>query len=698
MSRKWLAARFGLIPVALIVILAAAGVVMAVQQTEPFELDGNAVDDTGGGVDWANIYAPQVEPAEHSSFIADISAPNSDSIFTGGSSKDISEISQWRHAIGNVPDKDDIRDAYVAAYNVEGSPTLYFGADRYANVGDAQIGIWLFAEKVEMLPDGTFSGSHTDRDLLVLSNFVGGGDTSNIQVYRWNGQADPANPLLLVAEGTAEGALSVCTDNDLACAFTNPGGEVSPWPFSPKSGADNIFPEVSFFEGGVDLGALLGPDGLGCHSTFLAETRSSQEPTAQLKDIIIGSLNLCDLTVTLTGDESSKISDPVTYTATIENSGLVTLHQQDIWATVVGDLSSLGAGAGCDTLAPGQSCELNVEYTIAAGDSDPLLNALTGIYQTGSGDTVSASAEHAVNLFQPSITLANLGSTQNAVVGDSVTFTLYLENTSSSDSPNLTCTISDAPLSIEETVNLAPGEQHTVTATYTVQADDPSVLANLVSVHCQVDGFPNILDASSEFVLTVGAAPEPTQPSTNPPAETKPSATPVPTSTEEANPPISNNEPPNQTPTPAPKEPVSSERAQEEASSNLTGEGCSPGFWQGGYGRWLWNDPNDPDWKGHGTNPFTHETAFNSIFAPSSATDDMELYSFVRRGGGPWNWRKAARNVVAGYLNASYGMNYPFSTEEIADMWANAVSGATTFEEVHSLLGEANNLGCPIGD
>lgn len=673
MGKHWRVVRFGLIPVMAVLVLVTTGVVMAIQQQDPFELDSNAVDNPGGGVDWANIYAPQTGAAVgHSGFFVDVSGPNADSIFMGGGSKDISAISQWRHEAGNVPDKDDILDAYVAAYTANGSLTIYFGADRFANNGNAQIGIWFFQDQVELLPGGTFKGSHTDKDILVLSNFTGGGNNSNIQVYRWNGQADPANPLLLLAEATAEGALSVCTGDDLACAFTNAGGEASPWPYSPKAGPAGVFPTASFFEGGVDIGALLGPQGMGCYSTFLMETRSSQEPTAQLKDLVIGSLDLCGLAVTLTGDEASKIGDPVTYSVTIENTGLVTLYRQEILDSVMGTLSSLASEAGCDTLAPGQSCQFSVDYTVRAGDPDPLLSTLTATYKTGSGSAVSAGDKHNTNLFQPSIAFANLGSAAAVIAGDKVSYTLTLQNTSSADSPNLTCTITDSQLDIQETVNLAPGAQYVVSAAYTTGTSDPTPLVNVASVHCQVDGFPNILEASGEFAVTIGAVP-PTAIPTSQESTAVPSATPTPL-------------------------PVEAESIQEEALNNLTGQGCSPGFWQGGYGRWLWNDTNDPNWKGQGTNPFTHETAFNTIFEAHSAADGIEMYSFVRRGGGPWAWRKAARNVVAGYLNASYGMKYPFTSQEIAQMWADAVGGATTFQEVHNLLGAANNLGCPIGD
>jgi hypothetical protein len=274
------------------------------------------------------------------------------------------------------------------------------------------------------------------------------------------------------------------------------------------------------------------------------------------------------------------------------------------------------------------------------------------------------------------------------MAGEVVSYTLTLKNTSSADSPNLTCTITDSQLGIQKTASLAPGTQHVVSAAYTTQGSDPALQSNLASVRCQVDGFPNILEASSEFAVAISAPP--------PPAST-PTLIPTSLPTTEPSPAGTDQQLSTQTPTPVPEVPAP-DKTQEPVSSNLAGQGCSPGFWQGGYGRWLWNDANDPDWEGENTNPFTHETAFNSVFASHPGTDNVEMFSFVRRGGGPRPWRKVARDIVAAYLNASYGMNYPFSPQELVQMWADTVSGATSFAEVHSLLDEANNLGCPIGD
>src|SRR5262249_31063935 len=64
-----------------------------------------------------------------------------------------------------------------------------------------------------------------------------------------------------------------------------------PWSYTNKSGQSK--PAAGeFLEEGVNLTAL----GLeGCFSSFLAETRSSQSPTATLSDFVIGSFSTCEV-------------------------------------------------------------------------------------------------------------------------------------------------------------------------------------------------------------------------------------------------------------------------------------------------------------------------------------------------------------------------------------------------------------------
>jgi hypothetical protein len=250
-----------------------------------FELDGNVADNPNiSGDDWAtlqtgngNSIAKTVGTVPGGVAIAD---PKGTTIFIGGGSKDTLDVTQWMHTSGNVPDKDEITNAYAAAYNnAAGDLLVFFGADRFATNGDSQVGFWFFQQDVHTNANGTFSGSHTNGDLLVLSHFSQGGGVVAIEVYEWQNGG-----LLFLTSG------SDCLTTPSFCAVTNNSSLASPWPYTPKMGTAGVLPVGAFFEGGINLTALGVSN--SCFSSFLAETRSSTSTTAQLKDFVTGQFTL----------------------------------------------------------------------------------------------------------------------------------------------------------------------------------------------------------------------------------------------------------------------------------------------------------------------------------------------------------------------------------------------------------------------
>src|SRR5262249_56505486 len=93
--------------------------------------------------------------------------------------------------------------------------------------------------------------------------------TSTIKVFRWTG-TDANGSLVALNNGNPINGNTFATVNSSAISV--------PWSYTNKSGAHQ--PAAGeFIEEGVDLTAL----GLqGCFSSFLADTRSSQSPTATL--------------------------------------------------------------------------------------------------------------------------------------------------------------------------------------------------------------------------------------------------------------------------------------------------------------------------------------------------------------------------------------------------------------------------------
>ncbi len=520
----------------LVSLVLAGGPVLAVQDLGLFELDRNATDEAGGGDDWATLYAGGGSAAEFTGIIEDTMGTNPfgtvGTQFQAGGSKDDLDISpggatgqHWKWEPGEPLDKDDITNAYAAAYvntvdtgeNNIGDLIIYFGLDRYANNGSAQVGFWFLQDPnfgLTTIKDGggyQFSGLHEVGDVLVQSNFSRGGVIDTISVYEWvgSGGSDGTLDLLFSAQDC-----EVAAADAPACATVNQGDTPSPWPFTPKFGTSGTFPQGSFFEGGINITRLV-PEA-GCFTGFLAETRSSTPFDARLKDFAFGNFELCSIGVTKDGDTLSKVGDDVDYTITLENTGALILYKQSIVDSLLGDLTDgtnpLITSSDCGvSLAPGASCTINATRTVEANDPDPLDNTVTVVYDSSSdllGDEVSSSDDHSVNLFQPAVAAAKTGDTLSKV-GDPVDYTITLSNNSSSDTPALNCTATDSLLG-EVFNGVLPLGDTVINTSRTVQEGDPDPLVNTVDLNCTVQAVPeegfdggNVLTASASHSVNL---------------------------------------------------------------------------------------------------------------------------------------------------------------------------------------------------
>lgn len=290
--------RFTLLWVALFVFslllqytsFSAPSPVVAFHGGTQFELDRNAADGGAAGDDWENVWNDS-----DSAIAIDFVDSTTEKIgadvtyFKGGGSKDVNDISQWEYGATDVaPEKDEILDAFAAAYAVDGATYVYFGADRFDGSGDAQIGFWFFQNPVSLGAGGTFNGVHSVNDLLIISDFSNGGSVAEIKAYRWTGTG--ASNLAEEATG-ADCLTAVDPHGPGLCATVNDGSIATAWPFLNKA-AQTEPAAGEFFEGGLDLGKVF-PNGVPCFSSFLSETRSSTSPNAQLKDFTLGSFDTC---------------------------------------------------------------------------------------------------------------------------------------------------------------------------------------------------------------------------------------------------------------------------------------------------------------------------------------------------------------------------------------------------------------------
>ena len=351
-----------------------------------FELDGNADDSAATpGADWEN--GAVAEGAADDFFVgADVEAAAvDDTYFTTGGSKDENDIPSWAITPNSVPDKDELLDAYAAVFESGGETWVYFGADRFDNDGDAQIGFWFFQNEVG-IANGDFTGTHADGDVLILSEYTNGGVVDLVCAYEWDGSGggatlipdagdcDPptnGSNLNLVAAGAA---CDVADGTFDICARTNAAVANAPWAFTNKDG-ENDFAVGQFFEGGINLSDMFNGQP-PCFGTFLAETRSSQETDAQLKDFALGDLNTCvPPTITTQVNHSS-------YVVGSGTSVIDTAHLTGAKGPVTGTVDFFlcgptGAAADCNATFPGAGIVDAGQDKAINGSGDATSNAMS---------------------------------------------------------------------------------------------------------------------------------------------------------------------------------------------------------------------------------------------------------------------------------------------------------------------------------
>jgi uncharacterized repeat protein (TIGR01451 family) len=460
--------------------------------------------------------------------------------FTGGGSKDKYGIQDgpWKYKTVNdqVPDKNDIVNAFAAAYDDPTNGTIfYFGLDTFSVNGAANAGFWFFRNPVGLNPPdargiGTFSGEHKDGDVFVAVSYTEGGRVGNIDVYEWQGD-DATGSLVLLFEGQ-DCASDTLPDPHNVCGVINKllpdytFGEDPIFDYANTLVANNPlgptsyqYESAAFVEFGLNVEAVLGGP-IGCFTTFLAETRSSPGPDSQLKDFAFGAFPICGIAVDKDGDTDSKVGDPVDYTITVTNTGKATLYKQLIEDTIFEDITdagvdlSLESGFGTytsdcvDFLAPkglpGDSCTINVTYTVQSGDPNPLENTVTVEYtEFADPESLKFTAEddHSVNLFVPAIDVDKTGDTLSKV-GDDVDYTFTLSNNSTANTPEMVCTATDTLFGTIFDGVLPLGDT-VITRNRTVLDTDPDPLENTVTLTCSPFGFPNVLEASDDHSVNL---------------------------------------------------------------------------------------------------------------------------------------------------------------------------------------------------
>jgi uncharacterized repeat protein (TIGR01451 family) len=225
---------------------------------------------------------------------------------------------------------------------------------------------------------------------------------------------------------------------------------------------------------------------------------------------------LASIEVDKSGPDLSKVGDPTDYTVTITNTGNIQLFIESVMDTLAGDLTA-AVVAQCGPLAVDEICAFDYSYTPVEADPDPLENTVTVSANSASdfsGTDATDSGSATVNLFQPDIEVTKDGDVTEALVGDTVTYTVTIENTSSADSPDLVFDLIDDSLQGDLTdaanvdssdcgASLAAGDTCTIVYSRTVLESDPDPLVNTVSVESHPDGFTNDIDDSDDHEVDI---------------------------------------------------------------------------------------------------------------------------------------------------------------------------------------------------
>lgn len=361
------------------------------------ELEGNLRNN--GGTDWENLFdvsgsnvptpkATLPDGYSEAVFVRDFipgkSGPDASTFATG--SKDTLNVTPgWQcNKDNNVNDKTDIVNAYAAASeDANGDIIVYFALERFSNEGDGNVGFWFLKDGsvgCEILTGktGSFTGNHSDGDVLIVSEFSGGGKVSDIFAYKWVGGAagglDPT-PIADGDECTGGGA-----SQDL-CAIVNGslltgwGGATDiPWLTETKQPGptpSNDLAVSELFEGKINLTNL---DLVGCFSRYMAVTRSSTSLTATLFDYALGDFDLCSIAVTKScTTPTTEVPNPVinadgdqvvtTFDVTVTNDGASTVSDVTIEEDIV-----VGTGESCELIAiDGEE----VTPAVDLGDGEP---------------------------------------------------------------------------------------------------------------------------------------------------------------------------------------------------------------------------------------------------------------------------------------------------------------------------------------
>jgi len=393
------------------------GAAVAVDGNGTFELDGNPQEELLTGDDWETLENGGGSPNQYV-FIED-KKPSGDNIYTGGGSKVPLDFPgyKWKDS-PPPPDKNNIVNAFAANYIVDGDQIVYFGADLFADNGDAELAFWFLQDDISLNPDGTFSGVHVDGDVYAAVKFSNGGASATGTIFEWDASCAKDDKTPAVANSCAAKNIrirypasnSLCDGGGgkIGCAITNTMAINAVWDYTPKTGTNGVYPPTTFFEAGLNIYDLFGEN--KCFSSFLLSTGASTSFQSTAKDFALGDFNVCSIAASKTcvnDDESDDAPSAITYNVRgcAWNDGGGTVNVQGLTNNIMGDNPDAGDYVPADLdwfdptagFDPAEDCDDADALKDAVDDGTPVADPTTFDLPGGDVLVYQFSEETAIN-------------------------------------------------------------------------------------------------------------------------------------------------------------------------------------------------------------------------------------------------------------------------------------------------------------
>lgn len=301
-----------------------------------------------------------------------------------GSDKNGDALSTWSWGAGNIPPlKDDITNLYGAAgTDTNAHRILYFGLERADNNGSGHLDVEFLkapmgrtvtgSDASSGCPEGSFSGSRTQGDVLLILDLSKGGALGLSEVRIWNATTSTYD-VTTPAAGTV--GIAHNETSSIACGD---------WNCRTPTANTSTLATNTFVEGFIDATAL-GVS--GCFAAFNAKSRASAAWDSELKDIAFGEFNTCDARITISPNGVNEVGTTHTFTGHVDVNATGSFTSAPDGTTisfsiVSGPGSFTGGVNTCTTSGGTGSCSVGLTSssagtTVVAASTSVLVGPLT---------------------------------------------------------------------------------------------------------------------------------------------------------------------------------------------------------------------------------------------------------------------------------------------------------------------------------